>query len=157
MSDSRMDFAGRLRRLDRKHRALSRGSVTALRADGLIVTKSRHAGPRINPRAVLMFLAAFFAFKGLMIASIGPEGYGERVDTLAAGTLLEQAGAIVMQANPITIWASEHVACRKKTPCDRGSHGVSYSEPSIGAYKTWVRPSATRSMSPRTRPISSSS
>ena len=89
MSDSRVDFARRPRRLDRKHRALSRGFVTALHADRSIVTKPRRAHPRINPRVVLMFLVAFFAFKGLMIASIGPAGYGERIDTLAAGTLLE--------------------------------------------------------------------
>ncbi len=98
---SHVQFDQRLRRLSRKHRAMSRGYTTRMRPDGLIETKPRRSRPGISAKSVILFLGAFFLFKGFLIASIGAEGYDERVARLAAGTLPEQAGGFVMQADPL--------------------------------------------------------
>ncbi len=106
MTDSHYDFDRRLRRLDRKQRAMTRGYTTRIRPDGLIVVQPRRSGPRIRLRAILFFLVAFLAFKGFMIATIGPASYEQRVLTLAEGTGVEKAGAWVMQIDP----ASQYIA-----------------------------------------------
>ena len=42
--------------------------------------------------------------------SLGQEAYDARVDKLRSGTIVEQMGAFVMQAEPATIWISEFFA-----------------------------------------------
>lgn len=107
LSESHADFAKRLKVLDRKHEAMNRGYTTRVRDDGLIVIKPRRRGPTISPRIVLSGVFCFFAFKAFMLSAIGPEGYGERVALLQAGTPVEQAGAWAMQADPLTQFMAE--------------------------------------------------
>lgn len=104
-----LEFDQRLRRLTRKHRAMAGGYVTRMRPDGLIVAQPRRAQARISGRSVILFILAFFLFKGFLIANLGPETYGERVGRLRTGTPVEQAGALVMQADPASAWISEQI------------------------------------------------
>lgn len=95
-------FEARLKRLMRKHRAMANGYTTRMRPDGLIVAKPRRAGPKISGRSILIFLAAFFLFKGFLLAHLGPNVYGDRIGLLESGTVIEQAGGWVMQVEPVT-------------------------------------------------------
>jgi hypothetical protein len=107
MSQDIVEFKNRLRRLERKHTAMSRGYDAHMRADGLIVIKPKRSAPAVSGRAVIVFLLAFIVFKGFMLASIGIDGYDERVERLRQGTVVEQAGAWVMQRDPLSQFIAE--------------------------------------------------
>jgi len=109
MVHDQLHFDERLRRLERKHRAMSRGYTTRMQPDGLIVAKPKRAQVRISGRSMLLFALAFIAFKGFLIANLGELGYEERVDRLSDGTLVEKAGAFVMQIDPLSQFAAEQI------------------------------------------------
>lgn len=102
MDDSQLKFQARLRPLLRKHHAMSRGYVTRMRPDGLIVVKPRRVQSRVPGRSVLLFLAAFLVFKGFLLAHLGSETYGERIARLNDGSMIEKVGAFVMQVDPVS-------------------------------------------------------
>jgi len=101
MAHQDLEFSRRVGRLTRKHRAMSRGYVTQMRPDGLLVTAPARR-PRISLRMVLLLVAAFFAFKALLLAVAGTATYDERVARLEAGTSAEAVGAWIMQSDPLT-------------------------------------------------------
>lgn len=109
MSENHVLFDQRLRRLDRKHRAMARGYTTRMRSDGLIEVKPKRRSPPISGRSVLLFIAAFFLFKGFLLANIGGQSYDDRVDLLKSGTVVEQAGGWVMQADPLTQFIAQKI------------------------------------------------
>jgi len=109
MAHQELEFSRRVVRLTRKHRAMSRGCVTRMRPDGLLVTAPARWRPRISLRMVLLSVAAFFAFKVLLLAVAGVATYDERVTRLAAGTSAEQAGAWIMQSDPLTETLAEQI------------------------------------------------
>ena len=102
MAHQDLEFSRRVVRLTRKHRAMSRGYVTQMRPDGLLVTAPARRRPRISLRLLLLLVAAFFAFKALLLAVSGAATYDERVARLEAGTTAEAAGAWIMQSDPLT-------------------------------------------------------
>ena len=102
MSSGHLEFESRIRRLLRKHTAMTQGYTTRMRPDGLIVAYPRRAPRPISGRAIVMFLGAFVLFKGVMVVNLGPVAYDEKVDRLGQGSLVEQAGAFAMQADPLT-------------------------------------------------------
>ncbi|MEY8841766.1 hypothetical protein AB9K41_22285 [Cribrihabitans sp. XS_ASV171] len=107
MAENQVDFDRRVRRLAKKHNALAGGYRTQMRPDGLIVMKPRRARPGISLRAVIVFVAGFLLFKGVLLASVGLQTYEDRVTRLAQGTTAERAGAWVMQADPVSLRVSE--------------------------------------------------
>ena len=111
LGDEKSQFKKRLRALERKDRALERGFTTQLRSDGLLIVKPKRRAASISGRSILLFAAAFIGFKGLALAHVGQVTYDARVAELATGTVLEQAGAFVMQSDP----ASEYVAHHLRT------------------------------------------
>jgi hypothetical protein len=102
MRESHLQFDKRLHRLGRKHQAMAQGYTTHLRSDGLIVAKPLRVSRRLSAKPALLFIAAFFLFKGFLLASLGPDAYGDRIGRLQSGTFVEQAGAWVMQAEPVS-------------------------------------------------------
>ena len=99
-----LDFDDRLRKIGRKHRAMANGYTTYMRSDGLVVARPVRRGPRIPLRLIVYIVVALVGFKGFLLAALGPVTYGERVARLAEGTMVEQAGAFVMQADPASTW-----------------------------------------------------
>jgi hypothetical protein len=102
MYDTREHFNNRLNNIGRKHKAMTRGYVTQMRSDGLIVVKPRQRGIDFPVKGVVLLLLGFFFFKAFLLAAIGPDTYGERIDKLQDGTFIEQGGAWVMQVEPVT-------------------------------------------------------
>ena len=102
VDQSHAQFDRRIASLTKKHQAMSRGYSARLRPDGLIVVKPRRKRLAVSPKAFLMFAAAFFAFKGFLLASLGATTYEQRLERLNAGTSVERAGAWVMQIDPLS-------------------------------------------------------
>lgn len=110
MADAKqMEFDQRIRRIDRTHRKLSKGYVTAIDADGLIVAKPQVAVSRSPLRGIFLALAVMITFKAYLFGSLGAEGYGERVALLQQGTFIEKIGAYAMAADPVTVWISQQI------------------------------------------------
>ncbi len=107
MSQSELSFDQRVRRLSRKHRLMADGVVHRIGDDGLISAYPRRRAPRFPLRGVMILIAAAFLFKAFLLLSLGPITYGNRVALLQDGTLPEQAGAWVMQADPATVWLAD--------------------------------------------------
>ncbi len=102
MDEGQLLFDQRLQRIGKKHRALSRGYIPRMRSDGLIVLKPKRVQAPISGRSVVLFLGAFFVFKGFLITNLGEQTYLDRVEQLREGTVVEQAGAFLMQADPLS-------------------------------------------------------
>ncbi|MCG7625676.1 MULTISPECIES: hypothetical protein [unclassified Epibacterium] len=110
MSDQHAEFRHRLRRLDRKSLQMSQGYTAKMRADGLIIVEPRKVvRSKITLRSLILFLTAILVFKGFLIASLGYSSYDERVQKLSRGTAVEQGGAFLMQADPISTAIASHL------------------------------------------------
>lgn len=103
-------FDKRLKKIVRRHEKMSNGVVRTINSDGLIVAKPRLYRPRFPLKGLLAVLILGFLFKGFLFAYLGETAYGERVATLQSGSLLEQAGAWVMQPDPVTVMAAEGIS-----------------------------------------------
>lgn len=103
-------FDKRLKKIVRRHERMSNGVVRTINSDGLIVAKPRLYRPRFPLKGLLAVLILGFLFKGFLFAYLGETAYGERVATLQGGSLLEQAGAWVMQPDPVTMLAAEGIS-----------------------------------------------
>ncbi|MEQ8290744.1 MAG: hypothetical protein RIA08_00960 [Roseovarius sp.] len=74
--------------------------------DGVIVLTNHRPEAAITLKGFTLLVAAFLAFKGAVIASLGLPLYAEAIATLESGSLLEQAGAFIMRPD----FASQAVA-----------------------------------------------
>ncbi len=110
MSASQFDeFERRMRRINRRHSKLSHGYVTAINEDGLVVARPQRRGNRAMLRGLSVIVLVMIIFKGFLHAQLGPQAYQDRVSALASGTVIEQAGAYAMVADPLTQWISSKV------------------------------------------------
>lgn len=110
MATSQAIFDKRLRRIVRSHYKMRNGVRVKVMADGLIVARPRRRAPSIPLNGLLTMVGAFFLFKAFLLVNIGPITYGNRVESLASGTLIEQGGAWVMQADPLSIWLATQIS-----------------------------------------------
>lgn len=104
------EFDRRMRRISRRHTQLSRGYVTSVNGDGLVVARPRRRTRRGMLRGLVVIFAVMMAFKGVLHAQLGAAVYDDRVAALAEGTVVERAGAWVMTADPVTLWLSQQFA-----------------------------------------------
>ncbi|MEO1536362.1 MAG: hypothetical protein AAFR73_01415 [Pseudomonadota bacterium] len=110
MSASQYDeFDRRMRRITRRHTQLSRGYVTAVNDDGLVIAKPRRKFSRGTLRGIAIVVLVLMLFKGVLHSQLGPTAYAERLGGLSEGSVFEKAGAVLMSADPITVWLSGHI------------------------------------------------
>jgi hypothetical protein len=110
MSQSELSFEQRVRKLSRKHQRMSDGVVHRVGSDGLITAYPRRRTPRFPLRGLLILVAVAFLFKAFLLNALGAATYNDRLSELETGTVFEQAGAWVMQADPATIWLADVMA-----------------------------------------------
>ncbi|MBS9715869.1 hypothetical protein ACFFUT_02095 [Pseudohalocynthiibacter aestuariivivens] len=103
-------FEERNRRIVRRHKKMANGYVTSINQDGLIVAHPRRRAPNLPWKGFALTVVLFLLFKGFLYANLGPITYGERVDKLNQGTIVEQAGAFLMQADSVTIWFANEIS-----------------------------------------------
>ena len=107
MSASQFDeFDRRMRRISRRHTKLSHGYVTSINDDGMVVAKPKRKSRMGTIRSLALLFLVMVMFKGVLHARLGDVEYQARIDSLAAGTTVEQAGSWVMAADPITKYIS---------------------------------------------------
>ncbi len=102
MAQAHVPFDKRLKRIVRRHDKMSNGVVRTVNSDGLIVARPRLYRPRFPLKGLLIVLAIGFLLKGFLFAYLGEAAYADRVAGLQAGSTIEQAGAWVMQSDPVT-------------------------------------------------------
>jgi hypothetical protein len=103
-------FNRRLDKILREHRKLSRGYVTTVNHDGLLIARPRRAvGSTALLRGVLLALATFVLLKAFLYVQLGPEGYAARTAALEGSSPVEAAGAWVMTMDPATLWVAAKI------------------------------------------------
>ncbi|MEO3415567.1 hypothetical protein AAFO92_12995 [Roseovarius sp. CAU 1744] len=112
MNDTMSNYAGfeaRLKKLDRKRTRMAHGYKGTVDKDGLIVFRPARRQRGIPLRAIVLLVVGFFVFKGMVMAHTGSAIYDKRVAALNEGTLVEQAGAFMMQSDPITVGIAQYL------------------------------------------------
>lgn len=105
MADAHFDnFDRRLRKIARKNRRTAKGYVNYVGTDGLIIARPYRQGLRFPIRGLFLVLASLLFFKAVLIAHLGAGTYESRISALSTGSSIEQAGAWVMQADPVTMY-----------------------------------------------------
>ncbi len=102
MTNAYKSFDKRLNRIGRRRARLVQGYTSKVGKDGLIVFRPARSRGGFPVRGFVFLVIGFFCFKALILAHLGEAVYGQRVEALAAGSVLEQAGALVMQADPVS-------------------------------------------------------
>lgn len=102
MVETHDHFDARIKALGEKHRRMTHGYGTRVGRDGLITVIPKRHRRGVPWKLILMFVVGFMGFKALMVASVGPITYNERLAKLEHGTLVEQAGAKVLTIDPVT-------------------------------------------------------
>ncbi len=104
MSDSFAEFSSRVGKINRDHDRKQRGYIISIRKDGLITfkPKNRYYNSTLPLRGLIFLIIGFFLFKGLILAHAGTSVYSERLTLLQEGSLVERAGAYVMQVEPVS-------------------------------------------------------
>ncbi|MDX1784978.1 MAG: hypothetical protein R3210_02540 [Roseovarius sp.] len=102
MTYSQNGFSARLKKVERKHVRLARGYDSKVGPDGLIVFRPKRRKMSFPLRGFVLLIMGVLLFKGLIMAQIGADAYDARIEVLEQGTVLEQVGAVVMYADPIT-------------------------------------------------------
>lgn len=110
MVQANTPFEKRLKHIMRKHDQLAKGAVKTVTSDGLIVLKPRAYRPKFPLRGIIVVLVAGFAFKGVLLASIGDAAYAARVADLAQGGMVDRIGAWVMQIDAATMLIADFIS-----------------------------------------------
>ncbi len=106
-----LSFQERVNKIDRNHRKMSRGYTRLVERDGMLIpVPARRPRRQIPFAGILLTLSAFFAFKGAMLAHLGPRTYAERIGELGGGDLGEKFGAWAMATDPVTTWIAAQMA-----------------------------------------------
>ncbi len=104
------EFERRMRRINRRHTKLSHGFKTEVNDDGLVVARPHRRRSGATLRGLALIAIVVLLFKGFLHAQLGAAAYDERLERLAAGNSVEQIGAWVMTADPITLSLSYHLS-----------------------------------------------
>lgn len=110
MNDNQRNFEVRMNKIGKRQQRLSRGYVMSVNHDGLIIAEPKRKSSVIPWRGLLFVLVGTLIVKGVMFAQAGEENYTARVATLASGNQVEQIGAYVLAADPVTRWIGTQVA-----------------------------------------------
>lgn len=102
MVETHQQFGKRVNDLDRKHKALANGYYTTIRNDGLVIARPRRRDTGLPVKYLMALVVLFILLKAIMLSANGPGTYQIRLSSLAEGTVVERAGAWVLQVDPVT-------------------------------------------------------
>ncbi|RKF14214.1 hypothetical protein D6850_12150 [Roseovarius spongiae] len=89
---------------------MANGYVSKVGRDGLIVFRPKRRKRPVPVRGLMLLVVGVLCFKGLIMAQYGNAIYDARVADLRTGTTVEQVGALIMQADPISQFIAERAA-----------------------------------------------
>ena len=99
-----IEFDKKARRIVKRHKRLARGYEAVVEENGIVVRRPVRQLPRVSKTGIFMVMLTLFCFKAFLFQNLGPQTYEDRVAKLAGGTVIEKAGAFVMQPDPVTLW-----------------------------------------------------
>ena len=109
MSDAFQGFDSRLKAIGRKRTRLAQGYVSKVGKDGLIIFRPKRRKSGLPLRGLFYLALGFTFFQAVIIAHLGAPLYGDRLTQLAQGSIVEQAGAVVMQTDPVSELLSTYI------------------------------------------------
>jgi len=110
MIDSNMkDFYGRIDRIERTHAAGGGFEAVGTLGMSYYTGQRRKARRRTWIMPAAMLVATVIGLKAGVLATIGPDLYQDRVTMLSEGSLVDKAGAFVLESGPLTVWLSEQI------------------------------------------------
>ncbi|TCP60864.1 hypothetical protein EV663_10738 [Rhodovulum bhavnagarense] len=113
MYDPQMrEFHGRLARLDRMHRRGFGFEAPGTIGRSCYTRRNRARLPILRP--LIVVAASVLVIKALILSQVGALDYNDRLARAADGSLVERAGAYVMQVDPLTAWLGD--ALREMVP-----------------------------------------
>jgi type VI protein secretion system component VasF len=95
-------FQKRIRRIARQRSKLRGGIRHKVTRTGLIVAKPRIIRPQFPLKSLMLMFVVALLFKGFVFYQLGADDYNARVNALANGTKVEQAGAYLMSPDPVS-------------------------------------------------------
>ena len=109
MSDpSLVEFYGRVARIKR-----ARAKGYGFEAAGTL-GRSYHSRPQAKRRALLVpmivLILCVVLIKGAIYHAVGSQSYNQRVTSLMASAGIDRIGGWLMQADPVTLFASDKIA-----------------------------------------------
>ena len=109
MTDAFESFDNRLKKIGDSRAKLSQGYTSKVGRDGLIVFRPQRRRGSFPIKGLMLLAISFFCFKGFILAYLGEATYTSRVDTLASGSMVEQAGAFMMHADPVSLGIADYI------------------------------------------------
>lgn len=102
MDDAQRSFHKREQALRRKHIRMSQGYMTRMNRNGVIeqIPQNRMSGFGLS--VFLRLAVAVMLFKVVALAWLGEPIYTGHVERLSQGAFYEQAGAWILQVDPVT-------------------------------------------------------
>jgi len=110
MIQATVPFNKRLKQIVHRHSKMSNGVVRTVNAQGLIVARPKYYKPTFPLKSLLIVLAVGFLLKGFLLATLGDAAYAQRIAEMQTGSMVEQIGAVVMQADALTTIVANGVA-----------------------------------------------
>jgi len=107
MSANVQKFDKRLTRIVRKHRSMSNGYGFRVDRTGLITIKPKRAKGAAPLTILFSVLCIGVLFKAVAVANFGPEKYASKLAPMHNGTVVEQAGAWLMEPGVVTMYVSQ--------------------------------------------------
>lgn len=109
MSNITPAFETRLDRIDHRRATLSRGYISTVGPDGLIIFRPRRSPYGAAWKGLVLIVFGFFVFKALILAQLGGGTYAARVADLHQGSHVERVSAWVMHVDPLTTALSAQI------------------------------------------------
>ncbi|MDU8928675.1 hypothetical protein RXV86_14885 [Alisedimentitalea sp. MJ-SS2] len=110
MLGGQKSFDKRLHGINKAHRRAPKRAAYVVNANGTIAARRTRKGPNISIKGILYLALGLALFKSIAMAQFGLPVYTERVEALRQGTFVEQAGAVVMQPDRISILIAGQIA-----------------------------------------------
>jgi uncharacterized membrane protein YhaH (DUF805 family) len=106
---NRMNFQGRIGRIEKVHDR--GGGSEAPGTLGMTYYNARRRRRRFPrwPLTILVMLAILFLLKAMLHVSIGSSAYDYKVAALRNGTGLDRTGALLLQADPVTLLIADRI------------------------------------------------
>ncbi|MFZ7091580.1 hypothetical protein [Primorskyibacter sp. 2E233] len=102
MDSTLQSFDKRQKALRRKHKRMAHGYVNKLDKNGLITQRPDSKASGFGLRFLVLAVIGFMIFKAFLLGGLGQEKYLAHVSQLQSGSGFEQAGAMLMQIDPVT-------------------------------------------------------
>lgn len=109
MANAVQGFDTRLKLIDKKRAQLANGYVSKVGRDGLIIFRPKRHSSGFPIKGLALLVLGFFVFKGLILAHLGTATFETRLATLSHGSVVERAGAFIMQPDVVSLTIAQQV------------------------------------------------